>query len=173
MALIKCSECSAEISDKASCCPKCGAPVIVHKWRCSTCGNMISEDPCPYCGGRHLTVDITKPWDLKNTAAISAVPGINKRSATPTSAVPKKFEKQPGVLFHLVVTGITIAVLSVFIFIVLPSISNHNDSGTVVRGRMSDFYDDDGDGWIDRAYHRQVKQWAYFSPGEYHISSVQ
>lgn len=35
MALIKCSECSAEISDKASCCPKCGAPVVVHKWRCN------------------------------------------------------------------------------------------------------------------------------------------
>lgn len=27
MALIKCSECSAEISDKASCCPKCGAHI--------------------------------------------------------------------------------------------------------------------------------------------------
>ena len=27
MALIKCSECSAEISDKASCCPKCGARI--------------------------------------------------------------------------------------------------------------------------------------------------
>ena len=50
MALIKCYECSAEISDKANCCPKCGAPVIVHKWRCSKCGNMISEEPCPYCG---------------------------------------------------------------------------------------------------------------------------
>ena len=31
MALIKCSECSAEISDKASCCPKCGSPVAVQK----------------------------------------------------------------------------------------------------------------------------------------------
>ncbi len=27
MALIKCPECSAKISDKARCCPKCGAPV--------------------------------------------------------------------------------------------------------------------------------------------------
>ena len=54
MALIKCYECSAEISDKARSCPKCGAPVIVHKWRCSKCGNMISEEPCPYCNGTHL-----------------------------------------------------------------------------------------------------------------------
>lgn len=53
MALIKCSECSAEISDKAARCPKCGAPVITHKWRCSNCGNMISEEPCSYCSGEN------------------------------------------------------------------------------------------------------------------------
>lgn len=29
MALVKCPECSAEISDKAGCCPKCGAPIVV------------------------------------------------------------------------------------------------------------------------------------------------
>ena len=29
MALIKCSECGAEISDKATECPKCGCPVEV------------------------------------------------------------------------------------------------------------------------------------------------
>ena len=49
MALIKCSKCSAEISDKASCCPKCGAPIEVHKFRCAKCGNIISEEPCVYC----------------------------------------------------------------------------------------------------------------------------
>lgn len=57
MALIKCSECSAEISDKASCCPKCGAPVVVHKWRCSKCGNMISEEPCPYCSNAQTAIN--------------------------------------------------------------------------------------------------------------------
>lgn len=57
MALIKCSECSAEISDKAARCPKCGAPVITHKWRCSNCGNMISEEPCLYCSNTQPTVN--------------------------------------------------------------------------------------------------------------------
>lgn len=57
MALIRCSECSAEISDKASCCPKCGAPVIVHRWRCSKCGNMISEEPCFYCSNEQTVVE--------------------------------------------------------------------------------------------------------------------
>ena len=54
MALIKCYECSALISDKATHCPNCGAPVVVHKWRCPECGNMISEDPCPYCHNQKL-----------------------------------------------------------------------------------------------------------------------
>ena len=56
MALIKCYECSAEISDKASCCPKCGASVVVHRWRCSKCGNMISEEPCFYCSNEQTVV---------------------------------------------------------------------------------------------------------------------
>lgn len=59
MALIKCSECSAEISDEASCCPKCGAPATVHKWRCSKCGNMVSEKTCPHCNGKSSTVSST------------------------------------------------------------------------------------------------------------------
>lgn len=57
MALIKCSECGREISDRANCCPGCGAPVIVHKWRCSKCGNMISEEPCFYCSNEQTVVE--------------------------------------------------------------------------------------------------------------------
>lgn len=59
MALIKCYECGNEISDKASSCPNCGAPVVVHKWRCSECGNMISEEPCPYCSNLYSNVNAT------------------------------------------------------------------------------------------------------------------
>lgn len=25
-------------------------PVPIHKWMCSSCGKMITENPCPYCG---------------------------------------------------------------------------------------------------------------------------
>ena len=26
---------------------------VKHKWRCSNCNNMISEEKCPYCGHQH------------------------------------------------------------------------------------------------------------------------
>ena len=51
MALIKCYECGAQISDQATSCPKCGAPlknIII----CEDCGNEIIEgmEACPKCG---------------------------------------------------------------------------------------------------------------------------
>lgn len=51
MALIKCIECGHEISDKASYCPQCGAPVE-KTIQCTECGNFVSIDAqiCPICG---------------------------------------------------------------------------------------------------------------------------
>lgn len=51
MALIKCGECSSEVSDKAKTCPNCGAPVIA-LIRCTECSNEISNNAktCPKCG---------------------------------------------------------------------------------------------------------------------------
>ena len=51
MALIKCSECEAMISDKAKNCPKCGAPVVT-LIKCKDCGGMVSPNAvvCPHCG---------------------------------------------------------------------------------------------------------------------------
>lgn len=50
MALIKCSECGREVSDKAKTCPNCGASV--KKVFCRHCGEMIDSDcvVCPKCG---------------------------------------------------------------------------------------------------------------------------
>lgn len=28
------------------------SPVIKHSWRCSNCGHMISETPCPHCSNQ-------------------------------------------------------------------------------------------------------------------------
>lgn len=78
MALIKCSECSAEISDKAGRCPKCGAPVVAHKWWCPGCGNMISEDVCPYCGGG--SNDIYSTDISGNGSVMSAQPEFVKKN---------------------------------------------------------------------------------------------
>lgn len=51
MALIKCNECGQMVSDKASTCPKCGAP-IEPSIKCEECGESISplSISCPKCG---------------------------------------------------------------------------------------------------------------------------
>ena len=51
MALIKCSECGHEVSDKASACPNCGCP-IEKGLICNECGNSVSpsDKSCPKCG---------------------------------------------------------------------------------------------------------------------------
>lgn len=46
MALIKCSECGIEISDKASCCPNCGCPIYIAKQKEAKNDNMITEESC-------------------------------------------------------------------------------------------------------------------------------
>ena len=50
MAIVKCSECGKEISDKADRCPNCGA--VNKKKFCQHCGTLIDTDCviCPQCG---------------------------------------------------------------------------------------------------------------------------
>lgn len=54
MAMINCPECGKEVSDKATSCPNCGAPLSVHKQTkfCKHCGEEIDKDCviCPKCG---------------------------------------------------------------------------------------------------------------------------
>jgi hypothetical protein len=38
---LHCSKKSSNLTEESS-----------HKWRCSVCGNMISNDECPFCGNR-------------------------------------------------------------------------------------------------------------------------
>ena len=51
MALIKCSECGHMISDRASTCPQCGAPVE-KRIQCPECGEFMPQDftICTNCG---------------------------------------------------------------------------------------------------------------------------
>lgn len=51
MALIKCNECGQTVSDKASNCPQCGAPIEA-SIKCEECGETISSIfvSCPKCG---------------------------------------------------------------------------------------------------------------------------
>lgn len=50
MALIKCSECETEMSDKAKFCPKCGTENKI--MFCPECGKQLSKKAimCPKCG---------------------------------------------------------------------------------------------------------------------------
>ena len=64
MAMIICTECGREISDKAKKCPNCGCPIQVAKKKekrtenaiieCPECHKAINADTvvCPYCGVR-------------------------------------------------------------------------------------------------------------------------
>lgn len=110
MALIKCSECSAQISDKANCCPKCGAPVAVHKWRCSKCGNMISEEPCPYCSNAQTAVNI-------NSAAYES-----SVSATPAFVAKDKRN------LRILVTCLVIAAIAIIVVAVFSTKNSNNSS---------------------------------------------
>ena len=51
MALIKCTECGHEVSDKASACPNCGCP-LEKESICNECGQLVPDgvDACPNCG---------------------------------------------------------------------------------------------------------------------------
>jgi len=55
MAILVCKECGGKVSDKATKCPHCGAPVeisIKPLIKCNECGESIDAtlDICPYCG---------------------------------------------------------------------------------------------------------------------------
>ena len=50
MALINCTECGREISDAATVCPHCGAPVVKDVF-CPTCGAEIAR-PAVVCNNR-------------------------------------------------------------------------------------------------------------------------
>ena len=80
MALIECSECAAQISDKAASCVKCGAPIVkienlattqfstpVKSGFCSACRRMNGKDDevCIDCGAN---LDITEQINIRPTA---------------------------------------------------------------------------------------------------------
>lgn len=86
MALIKCTECGKEISDKATTCPNCGAPV--GKKYCSHCGSQIDLDcvVCPKCGKqvgalKQDKIVINNSASSSSSASASATASVNARYA--------------------------------------------------------------------------------------------
>ena len=61
MALINCKECGQQISDSATVCPHCGAPVIKEVY-CVRCGEKIPQNVkyCPKCGEPNRQAAVNK-----------------------------------------------------------------------------------------------------------------
>ena len=74
MALIKCSECGHEVSDKASVCPNCGCP-IEKGLVCNDCGYSLSptDKTCPNCGCPVKGSKIGAKWKKPLFAAVALV----------------------------------------------------------------------------------------------------
>lgn len=98
MALIKCEECGAKISDKASACPKCGCPlsageetkkskIRIVAAKCPSCGANIDVDKdetktkCKFCHStvlvddaiERLKIEITGEIEVKNIPKLKAL----------------------------------------------------------------------------------------------------
>ncbi len=96
MAMIKCSECGRDISDKAAACPHCGAPVIVAVAAppptvllpCSECGAGIPDKAacCPNCGAP-VTVIAAPPSASPDQGPLPTRPRRWRRAAWILGAV--------------------------------------------------------------------------------------
>jgi len=90
MALIKCSECGKEISDKAASCPHCGCPMETHpreqedtggKTKCPKCGEMITP-VVTNVGGGSCSVGSRERWKCPACKRIIHRSGCFVASAT-------------------------------------------------------------------------------------------
>lgn len=79
MALITCQECGKEVSDKATSCPNCGAPIGDTKANtkfCKHCGESIDKECiiCPKCGKQveELNNNNDKNIVINNSAVANA-----------------------------------------------------------------------------------------------------
>lgn len=83
MALIKCSNCGSEISDKALQCPKCGVTIVednseqIEKAcvKCEECGTEIveGEEACSNCGCPVPVADISAEQNSPQKVEVTAV----------------------------------------------------------------------------------------------------
>ncbi len=129
MALIKCSECGKEISDKAGTCVHCGCPITKEKhsirkgtMMCTNCKSIFYEiyEQCPKCGSSNK---------------ITANPGENLPNAQPVG------QKKKWTTSH------TICLVGIILFLVIlvqygarsPSGSKWYVGGTLHKATISEW----------------------------------
>lgn len=114
MALIKCSECGKNVSDKAQSCPNCGNPISTPKKDriCFACGGLVGDKAykCPHC---YTELDETTMITNRKTNVLAVT----------------------GFLFGLIslfidIFGILSILALVFSGIGLTQINNNNEKGT-------------------------------------------
>lgn len=96
MAMIKCPECGAAISEKAMHCPSCGTPInnSANKKFCQHCGSQIDKDcvVCPRCGkqvadlAQNLTNEKGTRWRTETCLFSSIQFCFSRQCAPPESA---------------------------------------------------------------------------------------
>jgi len=96
MALIQCEECSAQVSDKAKACPKCGNPIDTVKpefFSCPKCDHELLKGSlsCNECGNEAVILDsktgkFREPFDWERKNRI-AQPDTNHPNAKPQTGL--------------------------------------------------------------------------------------
>jgi len=93
MALISCSECGKQVSDKAAACPNCGAPVKKEQERkpCPECNELLPNGAatCPGCGAPVATDTASVQQPPNQSSGIGAGPAVSAvASAGPGKTPP-------------------------------------------------------------------------------------
>lgn len=100
MALINCHECGKEISDKATSCPNCGAPIGNKKF-CKFCGEQIDKECviCPKCGKQVENLENNNPNIIVNNS--SSASAAASASATISTPIYRGKPKDKWIAFFL------------------------------------------------------------------------
>ena len=120
MALIQCSECHSEVSDKAASCPKCGAPVAAARRAsgpaCPFCHTSLNEGAtvCPSCHAWYGYMSSGKPVDPKRARRVWLVALVISVVAFFLGTVNFAFG-----LFGVIVGGVSIMFLLYIQFMIM------------------------------------------------------
>ena len=121
MALVKCAECSREISDKAAACPGCGAPIASMSPvpECNASTKRVVGEPVTSCAVCRIDVPVGSRWcPICRTNVIDPTVG---RLATPGSRI-EAYVIDVAILVALLLLGIIVKGLGALLFLVYAAV---------------------------------------------------